>query len=71
MLTVYITNPRKIWQVDQVRLPDLSFFSNKTSLQLAKLPESQVHTILFREWNKFAVLGADGWRVPGLALGNN
>ena len=52
MLTVSITHPRSTWQVDHVKSPDLIFYSDKTSLWLAKLPDSQGRNTLSRKQNK-------------------
>ena len=52
MLNVSITHPRSNYQVNHIQLPALRLFSNKTSLRLSELPESQGQNNLSREWNK-------------------
>ena len=52
MLTVSITHPRRIYQVDHVQLPALRFFSDNNSLRLANSQESQGWNTLSRECNR-------------------
>ena len=52
MLTMSITHPRRTCQADHVKPPDIILFSGKTSLRLAKSPESQSRNTLSRRWNK-------------------
>ena len=61
MLTMSITHPRRTCQADHVKPPDIILFSGKTSLRLAKSPESQSRNTLSRRWNKVSCNRSRQW----------
>ena len=64
MLNVYTTHPRRTCQVDHVQAHVPRFFSNNTSLLLAKSPESQVRNTFSREWKKVFRTWRRRWEGP-------
>ena len=68
MLTMSITHPRRTWQVDHIQSSSIIFFNDRTSLRLAKSPESHAWNTFSRAWNKVLHtrfhLWADPWNIP-------